>query len=189
MKLFCSVLLWLSLNACASSQPAASPPALNQALGSTSGVHALPANSWQINYNGRTMSLAEVLTASGKSAAIFQFAGVDCVTCQQDAQEYTGRIQRSPSQNRIGHVIVFTDFSGDFQESEFAAFITRFAPQSTRTHDSNGRLWLSMQKNPSMPDRNVMVVLGQNGTGLSLNEATSHDLIFSTLESLGTGAL
>jgi len=50
-------------------------------------------------------------------------------------------------------------------------------------------LWLSLQKDPSMPDRNVMVVLGQNGKGLSLNEATSQDLIFSTLEGLASGAL
>ncbi|NBQ54615.1 MAG: hypothetical protein EBU49_13695 [Proteobacteria bacterium] len=82
---------------------------------------------------------------------------------------------------------MFTDFSEDFQENDFASFMSQYAPQSIRTHDSNGRLWLSLQKDPSMPDRNVMVVLGQNGSGLSLNEATSHDVIFNTLEALASG--
>lgn len=187
MKLLSTILMGLTLTACASSQPAATRPGANQPFGSTSGLHALPASSWQVVYNGRTMNLPEVLIASGKSAAIFQFAGVTCITCQRDAQEYTSRIQRSASKNKLAHIVVFTDFSEDFQENDFASFMSQYAPQSIRTHDSNGRLWLSLQKDPSMPDRNVMVVLGQNGSGLSLNEATSHDVIFNTLEALASG--
>lgn len=189
MKLLSTILMGLTLTACASSQPAATRPVSNQPFGSTSGLQALPASSWQVVYNGRSMSLPEILTASGKSAAIFQFAGVTCVTCQRDAQEYTSRIQRSALKNKLAHIVVFTDFSEDFQENDFASFMNQYAPQSIRTQDSNGRLWLSLQKDPSMPDRNVMVVLGQNGKGLSLNEATSHDLIFTTLEGLASGAL
>lgn len=133
----------------------------------------------------RPASLNEILSASGYQAAIFQFAGVTCETCQRDATMYTRRIESSPLRGRIGHVVVFTDFQTDFQENDFQSFMTQYAPRSTRVHDDQSRLWLSLQKNPSAPDRNVIVVLGQGGRGLFLNEPASRDLIFNTLETLG----
>ena len=177
------------LVSCSSTLPASRPPGSNQpitAAGDAMGIRSLPASSWRALYNGRSMSLLEILGATGKQAAIFQLAGVICDTCQRDAVEYTRRIQASSMQQSIGHVIIFTDFPEDYQESDFSSFMNQFAPQSMRTHDDRAKLWLSLQKNAAMPDRNVIIVLGQSGRGLFLNEPTSRDKIFAALESLGS---
>ncbi len=177
------------LVSCSSTQPASTPPGSSQPITAAvdaMGIRSLPASSWRALYNGRTMSLQDILGATGKKAAIFQLAGVTCATCQRDAVEYTRRIQASSLQQSIGHVIIFTDFPEDFQENDFSSFMNQFAPQSLRTHDDRAKLWLSLQKNAAMPDRNVIIVLGQSGRGLFLNEPTSRDNIFSALESLGS---
>ncbi len=192
MKFFFAILMGLSLHACASSQPATTAPGTRQPQSDANahafGLRPLPASTWEILSNGRITNLRDILLASGKKSAIFQFAGVTCLTCQHDAEEYTRRIQGSSLKDKITHVAVFTDFPEDFQESDFSTFMTKFAPQSLRTQDDHARLWLSLQKNQAAPDRNVIIVLGQSGQGLSLNEATSHDIIFGALETLASGA-
>ncbi len=185
--LFAMLCLTGPLVSCASAtQPSPVPAGGFTNNGSGNGIQTLPASSWRILTNGRSATLAEALSASGYSAAIFQFAGVTCDTCQRDATDYTRRIQASPLRGRIGHIVVFTDFPEDFQESDFQSFLTQYAPQSVRAHDDRAKLWLSLQKNPSAPDRNVIVVLGQGNRGLFLNEPASRDTIFNALESLGS---
>lgn len=191
VRMIMPALFLAQIAGCASGQqPSVAPGTQSpgpQETTATQGIRTLPATSWKILYNGRPASLAETLSASGYSAAIFQFAGVTCDTCQRDAQEYTRRIQASPLRGRIGHIVVFTDFPEDFQENDFQTFMMQNAPQSIRASDDHAKLWLSLQKNPSTPDRNVIVVLGQASKGLFLNEAAGRDMIFNALETLGAG--
>lgn len=151
-------------------------------------TQTLPANQWQVMYNGSLRSLPDILAMSGKRSLIFQFAGVTCDTCQRDAADFTQKIAASPKRNSIGHIVVFTDFPQDYQESDFVRFMNTFAPNSLRAADQAAKVWLSLQKNPSLPDRNVIVVLGQNSQGFFTNEPSTTAQIHGILESLASGA-
>lgn len=184
----------LYIGGCASGTPAPAPGSQQPGQSSQSGSHpqpgthlqSLPASSWRILYQGRAMSLQDALAASGKRAAIFQFAGVTCTTCQADATEFSTQIQGSLGA-KAAHFIVFTDFFEDFQEQDFAAFMQAWAPRGIRTHDDHGKLWISLQQNPSKPDRNVIIVLGQNGRGMFTNLPHSNGEVITALQSLASG--
>lgn len=148
-------------------------------------IQDLPASAWQINYRGRPMPLQAVLAASGKKAAIFQFAGVTCDTCQADAREFTVAAQ-SMGGSGAAHFVVFTDFFEDFQDQDFAGFMENFAPHSVRAHDDRGSLWISLQQNQAKPERNVIVVLGQNGRGMFTNLPHPNSAVVTALRTLSS---
>lgn len=182
------------LGGCASGTPAPTPatqqPGQSNQWGSQpqpgAALQNLPASAWQIINQGRLVSLQDALAASGKKAAIFQFAGVTCTTCQADAKEFTAQLQGSLGA-KAAHFIVFTDFFEDFQEQDFAGFMSTWAPRSLRAHDDHGKLWISLQQNPSKPDRNVIVVLGQNGRGMFTNLPHPNSDVITALQSLVSG--
>ncbi|MEY4629886.1 MAG: hypothetical protein RIQ81_6 [Pseudomonadota bacterium] len=185
-------LLATTLGGCASSaQPEPAKQQPGQAIQSGgrlqpgNQIQDLPASSWRINYQGRSMSLQAALAATGKKAAIFQFAGVTCNTCQADAREFTSSLQ-SAGGNSVAHVVVFTDFLEDFQDQDFAGFMGTWAPASLRAHDERSSLWLSLQNDPSKPDRNVIVVLGQNGRGMFTNLPHPNSAVLSALRTLAS---
>lgn len=181
----------LIFSGCASQAPAPQTPPTNQnAPGNPSNsIQELPASTWQVNFNGVNRSLPEILAMSGKQSLIFQFAGVTCDTCQKDAEDYTRLIAASPKQTQIGHVVVFTDFPEDFLESDFTRFMSTFAPNSLRAADPQAKVWISLQKNPALPDRNVIVVLGQGSQGFFTNEPSTTSQIHAILESLAGGGI
>jgi hypothetical protein len=184
----------LTLGGCASGTqepvPANQQPGQSSQWGSRiqpgPALQTLPASSWQVLYQGRSLGLQDALVASGKKAAIFQFAGVTCTTCQADAKEYSSQLQ-GPLGSKAAHFVVFTDFFEDFQEQDFADFIPEWAPRAIRAHDDRGKLWISLQQNQSKPDRNVIVVLGQNGRGMFTNLPHSTSDVIVALQSLVSG--
>jgi len=124
-----------------------------------------PVGSWVVSDSSgdRLINLCQVLKESGKKAAVFQFAGVTCVTCRDESKEFEARIQRGNLEDDVLHVIVFTDRRREQSDEAFNSFMRQYAPKSLRLHDDDGLLWKAVNRNSKIPDRGVVAALGMNG--------------------------
>jgi len=78
---------------------------------------------------GQQMSLCQALQQSGKSVAIFQVAGLLCISCQDEAK-YVNRQQLTG----IAHFLVFTDAKHEMDPVDVQNF-RQMAPQSQQVFD------------------------------------------------------
>ena len=124
-----------------------------------------PVGSWIVSdaSGGRLLNLCQVLKESGKKAAVFQFAGVTCVTCRAESKEFENSIRKANLEDDVLHVIVFTDRQREYDEQSFREFMQQYAPKSLRLHDDDGLLWKALNRNSVVPDRGVVAGLGMNG--------------------------
>lgn len=123
-------------------------------------------------YTGRskdTKSLCEVLEESGKKVAIFQFAGVFCISCQQEAQELRRELEASRYGDDIAHVVVMTDFFSDFADDVFQGFMRKFAPDSISVYDE-AKLWKYFSQDPSEPNRATIMAMDLDMNAVILNQ-------------------
>ncbi len=104
------------------------------------------------------VSLLEVLKASGKKVAIFQFAGAECLSCQDEAREIEAKLSASAKGKDIVHIVVLTDFFKDYEASEFKAFMDKYAPKATAVYDE-AKIWKKYSKNPASPSRATIMAL------------------------------
>lgn len=98
---------------------------------SSSNSKFINANKLYVNNdNGQRLSLCQALTQSGKSVAIFQFSGLLCLSCQQEAQ-YVNR----QNLNSVEHFLIFTDDESDIDPYDVNNF-RQMAPRSKFLWDS-----------------------------------------------------
>jgi hypothetical protein len=130
-----------------------------------SGLRNKPVGSWIVSdaSGGRLLNLCQVLKESGKKAAVFQFAGVTCVTCTQESKEFEAHIKKGDLEDDVLHVIVFTDRRREYNEQNFNDFMRQYAPNGLRLYDDDGLLWKALNRNTTIPDRGVVAALGMNG--------------------------
>jgi hypothetical protein len=72
--------------------------------------------------SSQSKSLCEILAASQKEVAIFQFAGVFCLSCKDEAKYILSHLRTRKLTQRIQHYLVFVDPSDQKLEEDIAAF-------------------------------------------------------------------
>lgn len=150
------------LQGCASQAPKAQraeEPAAGAVEGSA--VAKIDASKEMVyqSYKAKTqVSLLDVLKASGKKAAIFQFAGTECLSCQDEAKEIEAKLAVSAKGQDIAHIVVLTDFFKDYEASEFKAFMDKYAPKATAVYDE-AKIWKKYSKNPAAPSRATIMAM------------------------------
>lgn len=130
-----------------------------------------------------TKSLCEVLEESGKTVAIFQFAGVFCISCQQEARQLRDELASSPYGKNIAHVVVLTDFFADFADDAFSGFMSRFAPNSIAVYDE-AKLWKYFSQDPSQPNRATIMAMDLDMNAVIYNEEGQQSKIVAAAEKM-----
>lgn len=133
-------------------QSANTPPILQTgSLTNCFGASAFPANvpnariidgrNLLVTVSERPTSLCDVLRATNKKVAIFQFAGSDCLSCKDEAKATQAALRTSGRSLDILHVVGFTDKRGRAAEQEFQTFMQENAPLAFRAHDYDQKMW------------------------------------------------
>lgn len=122
---------------------------------------------------GKPISFCDVLIASGKEAIVLQFAGVLCITCQEEAVYLSAAISRNSSRSsKIGHVIVFTDFYDDFSEEDYQNFMATYAVGSLRNHDDSIKYWKTFTTDPKNPTRPTFFAMNNGQEAQIFNDSS-----------------
>lgn len=117
----------------------------------------------------KKVTLCEALLKTRKKVAIFQFAGVECISCQDESKELQEKIKSSPYGKDIAHIVILTDFFKDYKDEQFKGFLDEYAPGDPAYYDE-AALWKSLSKNPAAPDRATIFAMDVNMNGYLLNE-------------------
>jgi len=139
---------------------------------------------------GKKLSIAQMVKASGKKVAIFQLAGATCESCKVESKELDKRIAASSVGSQIGHIIMFTDRQSDYLDEDFSNFMRTNSPKGIRAHDENGILWraLQPQKDLREPGRSPVFAADVNGNGAFINLEGRVLDIFAAAERLAKSA-
>lgn len=122
-------------------------------------------------YTGRdkqTKTLCQVLQGTGKKAAVFQFAGATCISCQDEALELEKLVATDAAGRDIAFVVVLTDFFSDMDDNSFQNFKTRYAPNATVVYDE-AKLWKYFSANPAMPNRTALMTMNLGMNAVVIN--------------------
>ncbi len=131
-----------------------------------------------------SMSLCDFMKKNDLNVAVFQFAGVLCSSCQVEAQYFQGEFAKKTF-DKAKHVVVLTDYLEDYSEEQFQGFMTKFSPDSLRTHDPRAALWKALSINPKEPTRPTVVAVDNKGIGLLINqEGAAVEPIMDAVEDL-----
>ncbi len=87
------------------------------------------------------VSACEVLESKGWDIAIFQLAGVTCLSCQEEAVKLSKVVS---GQRRLVTPVVLTDFFEDYDAKDYDDFMKQFAPNPfvfTMMRQSSGVLF------------------------------------------------
>ncbi len=148
-------------------------------------INSIPASLLTVQQNERETSLCSLLLAADKEVVIFQFAGVLCLSCQEEAEYFSTKLENEAFASRVLHVVVITDFKSDYSESEFQYFMDTYAPKSSRVHDLEIKLWKYFSNDPTQPVRPTIVAMNRNSDAVILNnEGEDHSRIISATEAL-----
>ncbi len=112
-------------------------------------------------YKDRSMtelSLVDALKATGKKVGVFQFAGVECLSCIEESKQIEAMIKASPKGQDIAHIIVLTDFFKDYTDEEFKAFLAKNAPAAYPMFDE-AKVWKHFATNSKVPDRATILAM------------------------------
>jgi len=140
----------------------------------------------ELSLNGRRMTVAQMVRATGKKVAIFQLAGVTCVTCVDESREFERKIAASSVGSQIAHIILFTDRRADYLEEDFTRFMSSNSVNGIRAHDEDGKLWraLQPQKDVREPGRSPVFAADVDGNGAFINLSGRLLDIFAAAERL-----
>jgi len=129
-------------------------------------------------FTGRSKNkktLCEVLKSTGKKAAIFQFAGWNCISCMEEAKDLQKFVKSSKGKD-IAHVVVMTDMFADTTDENFQEFIDLYAPDATVMYDE-AKLWKYYSKDSSLPSRATIMSMNLNAQGHVQNEEGQYNKI------------
>ena len=124
--------------------------------------------------NSEKVSLCDVLEKTGAKVAIFQFAGVECASCMDEAKLLSKKFANNDD---IAHVVVITDFFKDYEDWEFKKFMNTYARGSELIFDE-ARLWKYFSEDSSLPNRATIMAMNTNLDATVYNkEGQSHKIV------------
>lgn len=129
------------------------------------------------------LSLLDAVKATGKKVAIFQFAGVECLSCFDESKEIEAKIKASPKGKDIAHIVVITDLFKDYKDEEFKEFMTKYAPNGTAVYDE-AKLWKRYSADPKSPDRATILAMNLDQEFKVSTEPGQQMTIISAAEAL-----
>ncbi len=139
----------------------------------SAGYQSLDINALQLEENGEYISVCRIMKRNGMKSAVIQFAGVTCLSCQDEAIFYNDLIPQYKDQG-VGHMVALTDRKNDYPESMFKYFMSAYAESAVRVHDQNEQavpvLWKYFSKDPQFPNRPTVVALNIEGKGFVVND-------------------
>ena len=169
----CSAVLAATVSACASQQ-AQTPSAQQPATGAAHDQvvkQAQTGNQASIDVAGldlfadraafnskNAMTLVDAVKNSGKKVGIFQFVGIDCVSCREEMKQIDEMIKASPKGGDIVHIVVMTDHFKDVTDAEYKTFFAKYAPGATAVYDDS-LVWRHFASNPRLPDRATIIAM------------------------------
>ena len=105
------------------------------------GSKLVDGNGLFIYVNEQPVRLCDVLRMNNKKVAIFQFAGVDCLSCQDEAKATQAGLLSSGNAASVMHVLAFTHKRGDFTPQDGQDFARKNAPSAVTGNDYEQKMW------------------------------------------------
>lgn len=99
----------------------------------------VPAADVSVSRDGAPLSLCELLKESGKSLAIFQFAGIKCHSCLRWIEKVNGEL--GPYAESVLPVTVIIDDQILLTDVEMETVKSEVAPNAVWTRDLTGEAW------------------------------------------------
>jgi len=186
MQSLLSLALAASLVSCASQAPQQEETPKTQKGAEATGKRKVDGHGLKVmaDRSRKEKSLHDVLSASGKKVAIYQFAGVDCLSCQEEARELQAKIKAHARGVEILHVVVLTDFFADYTDEEMAVFPKTYAPTAAVVYDE-AKLWKHFSANPAEPNRSTILAMNLATVAAVFNtEGEQHKIFTSAVELL-----
>lgn len=128
------------------------------------------------------ISFCDVLREQNAKVAIFQFAGVTCLECQDDAGTIESYLTSRNLRGPIAHILVLTDFFSDYSDQDFVTF-QQYAPRAKIFYDESV-LWKQFSANPNSPDRATIAAMNLNMQTVIYNQSGQKMNILSAAEQL-----
>lgn len=155
-----------------------SAPSLN-----VPGAKKLDGKNLYITVNEQKTSLCDVLRASGKRVAIFQFAGLECITCRAEAKLTQEALVASGKSSDILKVLAFTDKKGDFADADIQRYQAYFpAPAlAMRANDYDQSLWYYVNPKKIRP---ATLIMNVNMEAIAISEFSLEATIVPSAVSL-----
>ncbi len=139
----------------------------------SAGYTSLNINSLQLEENGEYVSICRIMKRNDMKSVVIQFAGVTCLSCQDEAIFYQGIIPNYKEKG-VGHIVALTDRKRDYPESMFKYFMSAYAEDAVRVHDQNAQeipvLWKLFSKDPQNPNRPTIITVNVEGKGFVIND-------------------
>ena len=137
--------------------------------------------------NRKETNMKKYMADNKLDVAIFQFAGVICISCQEESNYFQKELN-SYAGGKVGHVIVYTDYIDEYTEEQYKYFMKTFAPNGLRAHDIEAKLWHQFSINPALPARPTVLAVNSAGFGLLINkEGADVSPIMAALKQLDSG--
>jgi len=127
-------------------------------------------NKFLYSPDGVAKSLCDYIKDTDSKIAIFQFAGVTCLSCQVEAEDITQKMILTTKYPDVSHIVALTDYREDYDEAMYGEFMKSYAPFSIRAHDSNIALWKYFSVNPNRPTRPTIAAIADNGLAYVINQ-------------------
>lgn len=102
-------------------------------------------------------SFCDFLIGTNKKVAVFQLAGVACLTCQTEARNLTQGLARSQYASSIAQFIVFTDLPNERNATVVGNFMSQYTSQQTLSlFDDQQKIWTLLS--PSRAFGTVLII-------------------------------
>ena len=129
----------------------------------------------------QSISLLEIVKASGKAMGVFQFSGVTCESCKADSPRVMNELR--PYSKDLHTVVVFPNAPNDYTTAEYQGFISSFAEGAKYAIDGDLSLLKSVRKKNSQLF-GIYILLKKDGSGLVLANDDSHLEVLKSVKSL-----
>ncbi len=141
-------------------------------------------NAFLTDQNDANVSLCSAFTTKSKKAAIFQFAGVLCLTCRDEAPLIQQHLASSPVGTQVAHFIVFTDLKSQRTPAQVNDFIQKYAnSNATPLFDENQKLWKQFAGS-DIPDFGTTIVINNAGQSIAVPNGREISKLLPNVEPL-----
>ena len=148
---------------------------------SSSALSDIGAQALSVLQNGQNVSLAQVAARSSTPYTLFQFVGVDCVSCRTEAPYVTKVLSKYGAS--VSRVLIFPNHADEYQPSAYAGFSSTYASSSPYVIDDSLAV-IKKVRAKTTQYFGVFVLVGKDGQGLVLNQDEAYLGVDSALQSV-----
>lgn len=148
-------------------------------------VNMLDGNSlFLVNDMDQQVSLCSAFVPQQKKVAIFEFAGVLCLTCRDEAPQIQKFIASSSLGSQIAHIVVFTDFKSERTPAQVTDFLTKYTnSKATALFDQDQKLWKAFAQSSS-PEFGTTIAINNQGQSVAVPNGRQLQTLLPNVEAL-----